>query len=51
MFFIEEKGLSCLLKYSSQSSTINEIQEVSTAPIVNHLLFADDQMLFIKACK
>jgi hypothetical protein len=46
---LAEEGLACLLKFRSESSTLHGLQVAPTAPAVNHLLFADDSMLFIKA--
>ena len=48
LFLIAAEGLSCLLKTSSQSSLAG-IQVAPTAPTVNHLLFADDNLLLFKA--
>uniref|UniRef100_A0A453E0I2 Reverse transcriptase domain-containing protein n=1 Tax=Aegilops tauschii subsp. strangulata TaxID=200361 RepID=A0A453E0I2_AEGTS len=48
-FFIAAEGLSCLLKSSSQSSVLGGIKVAPTALAVNHLLFADDSLLFFKA--
>ena len=49
LFFIAAEGLSCLLKSSSQSSSLTSIRVAPTAPAVNHLLFADDSMLLFKS--
>lgn len=48
LFFIAAEGLSCLLK-SSRSSDLNGIKVAHSAPDVNHLLFTNDGLLFIKA--
>jgi hypothetical protein len=49
LFLLAAEGLSCLLKARSQSSTLNGIRVAPSAPMVNHLLFADDSLLFFKA--
>jgi hypothetical protein len=49
LFLLAAEGLSCLLKNHDQSSALNGVQVASTAPAVNHLLFADDSLLFFKA--
>jgi hypothetical protein len=49
LFLIAAKGLSGLLKQSRQSSHLQGIQVATTTPAVDHLLFADDSMLFVKA--
>jgi hypothetical protein len=49
LFLLAVEGLSCLLKSRSESSTLQELQVAPTAPEVNHLLFVDDSLLFIKA--
>jgi hypothetical protein len=49
LFLIAAEGLSGLLKQSCQSSHLRGIQVAPTAPTVNHLLFADDSLLFVKA--
>ncbi|XP_073353989.1 uncharacterized protein [Aegilops tauschii subsp. strangulata] len=43
------EGLSCLLKSRDESSNLHGIQVAPSAPHVNHLLFADDSLLFFKA--
>jgi hypothetical protein len=49
LFLIAAEGLSGLLKQSRQSSHLQGLKVAPTAPAVNHLLFADDSLLFIKA--
>ena len=49
LFLIAAEGLSCLLKFSSQSSLLAGIKVAPTAPAVNHLLFAYDSLLLFKA--
>jgi hypothetical protein len=51
LFLLAAEGLSCLLKSRSvvPSSKLEGIKVASTAPAVNHLLFADDSLLFVKA--
>jgi hypothetical protein len=42
------EGLSCLLKSRNQSSNLSGIKVVASAPMVSHLLFAYDNLLFFK---
>lgn len=49
LFLLAAEGLSCLLKSRRQSSNMEGLQVSSSAPKVNHLLFADDSLLFLKA--
>ena len=49
LFLIAAEGLSCLLKSKSESSKVTGLQVAATAPSVNHLLFADNSLLFFKA--
>jgi hypothetical protein len=49
LFFIAAEGLLGLLKHSRQSSHLQGIQVALTAPAVNHLFFAYDSLLFVKA--
>ena len=49
LFLLAAEGLSGLLKQSRQSSHLKGLQVAPTAPAVNHLLFADDSLLFVKA--
>ena len=49
LFLLAAEGLSCLLKSQRESSNLGGIQVAPTAPLVNHLLFADDSLLFFKA--
>lgn len=52
LFLLAAEGLSCLLKSRSfvDSSSLQGLMVANTAPAVNHLLFADDSLLFVKAC-
>jgi hypothetical protein len=43
------EGLSCLLKSRDKSSHLSGIKAAPSSPAVNHLLFADDSLLFFKA--
>ncbi|WVZ94535.1 LOW QUALITY PROTEIN: hypothetical protein U9M48_040416 [Paspalum notatum var. saurae] len=45
------EGLSCLLKSNVRSSDLQGIKVAPSAPMVNHLLFADDSLLFFKASR
>jgi hypothetical protein len=49
LFLLAAEGLSGLLKKSRQSPHLQGIKVAPTAPAVNHLLFADDSMLFVRA--
>ena len=48
LFLLAAEGLSCLLKSHDQSSHLGGIKVAPSAPSVNHLLFADDSLLFFK---
>jgi hypothetical protein len=49
LFLLAAEGLSCLLKSRSQSSILSGIKVAPSAPMVSHLLFADDSLLFFIA--
>jgi len=49
LFLLAAEGLSCLLNSRVQSSNLSGIIVATSAPMVSHLLFADDSMLFFKA--
>ena len=49
LFLLAAEGLSCLLNSRIQSSVLSGIKVASSAPVVSHLLFADDSLLFFKA--
>ena len=49
LFLLAAEGLSCLLNSRNQSSNLKGIKVAPSAPTVNHLLFADDSLLFFKA--
>ena len=49
LFLLAAEGLSCLLKSRTQSSTLNGILVAPSAPMISHLLFADDSLLFFGA--
>ena len=49
LFLLAAEGLSCLLKSRIQSSVLSGIKVASSAPVVSHLLFVDDSLLFFKA--
>jgi hypothetical protein len=46
LFLLVAEGLSCLLKSRIQSSSLTGIMVAPLAPMVSHLLFADDNLLF-----
>jgi hypothetical protein len=43
------EGILCLLNSRIQSSNFSGIRVAASALMVNHLLFADDSLLFFKA--
>ena len=49
LFLITGEGLSCLLKSVPQSSAFSGVQVAPTAPVVNHLLLANDILMLYKA--
>ena len=49
LFLLAAEGLSCLLRSRGNSENLSGILVAPTAPPVNHLLFADDSLLFAKA--
>jgi hypothetical protein len=51
LFLLAAEGLSCLLKVHDKSSQIGGINVAPLVPPVNHLLFADDSMLFFKGSR
>ena len=46
LFLLAAEGLLCLLKSRTQSSSLSGIKVAASAPMVSHLLFADDNLLF-----
>jgi hypothetical protein len=48
LFLLAAEGLSGLLKQSRRSSQLEGLKVAPTAPVVNHLLFADDSLMFVK---
>lgn len=49
LFLLTAEGLTCLLKSRIESSQLNGIKVAPTSPVVSHLVFADDSLLFFKA--
>jgi hypothetical protein len=49
LFLLAAEGLSCLLRDAMRSGEMSGVQVAPSAPRVNHLLFADDCILFGKA--
>ena len=48
LFLFAAEGLSCLLKNRIESSMLHGIKVTPSAPMVNHMLFADDCLLLFK---
>ena len=48
LFLLAAEALSCLLKARNQLSVLNGIKVAPSAPVVSHLLFADDSLLFFR---
>ena len=48
LFLLAAEGLSCLIKARIQSSNLKGIMVAPSAPVVSHLLFADDSLLFFR---
>ncbi|XP_031111845.1 uncharacterized protein LOC116015819 [Ipomoea triloba] len=51
LFIICAEGLSILLNQAESRGDIHGIRVARGAPSVSHLLFADDSLLFFKACE
>jgi hypothetical protein len=51
LFLLAAEGLLCLLNARNQSSALNGIKVAPSALMVNHLLFADDSLLFFRATR
>ena len=49
LFVLAAEGLSCLLNSRIHSSVLKGIKVAPSAPMVGHLLFADDSLLLFKA--
>ena len=49
LFLLAAEGLSCLLNSRIHSSVLKGIKVAPSAPMVGHLLFADDSLLLFKA--
>jgi hypothetical protein len=49
LFLLAAEGLSCLLKAHARIEDIQGVQVAATTPSINHLLFADDRLLFFGA--
>jgi hypothetical protein len=48
LFLLAAEGISCLLNSRIQSSSLKGIKVAPSSPVVSHLLFADDNLLFLK---
>jgi hypothetical protein len=51
LFLLCAEGFSGLLHHAEATNGIKGIKLAQTAPTVNHLLFADDSLLFVEATK
>ena len=49
LFLLAAEGLSCILKGRNIIDDVAGIKVAPTAPCINHLPFADDSILFVKA--
>ena len=49
LFLLAAEGVSCLLNARIQSSNLSGIKVAASVPMVSHLLFADDSLLFFRA--
>lgn len=49
LFLLATEGLSCLLMASDANGSVQGVKVANLAPRVNHLLFADDRLLFFGA--
>lgn len=50
LFLLAAGGISCLLKGKGQPSHLSCIRVAQSALLVSHMLFANDSLLFSKAC-
>jgi hypothetical protein len=48
LFLLCDEGLSCLMQQREQSGALKGIRNGRTGPPISHLLFADDNMFFVK---
>lgn len=50
LFLFVAEGLSTILNHEVVAGRLEELKVCRRAPGVSHLLFADDSLLFVKAC-
>lgn len=50
LFLFVAEGLSCILNHEVENNRLEELKICRWAPRVSHLLFADDSLLFFRAC-
>lgn len=49
LFLLDAEGLSCMLKGAETRGEIEWVRVCRDAPMVSHLLFADDSLILMRA--
>ncbi|KAL8119408.1 hypothetical protein AgCh_016796 [Apium graveolens] len=49
LFIVCAEGLSCLLRYYEEKKWLHGVRICKKAPVINHILFADDCYIYCKA--